>query len=513
MLNIENHHKYSLTALQLYAVTNVKTLRGEKSEAIFDSLIENLNKLNSKGLVLSINLKVYRYYGILAFCLGDTPALNWLGGFKESVSKANKYCRICEIKKGENKYNSVIAPRNINIHMRRLNQMKRVSFEQSQKLSKKYGINYSSPMLKIDDFNICKSLLQDPMHILYEGICHLELKCLLNELINVSKIFDLNFLNAKIKTFSYFDIDKTDKPNIIESISKDISKFSQSSGQMSTLFQNLPLFIGEKLKGNKFWKNFLRLLSIISLTFSICYDDRTIEEIDKEIKSYLENFSKLYSDVSMTPKMHFLVHFAQQMKDFGPLGFHSTARLEAKNGLIKKFDNTNFKNICKSISYRQEFWMVSKRLGADWDKKNNFLSKGIETKNFRTGQIHDQGFTSKYYFDTSLSCNTLQECDNIKILGFLYELNAFIIIRDNLDVKEKTVAKIIRIMLANDNLVFKLDLYDIEFVEHINCYKIASSNEVSYRYFKNIVHKKPINGLNINSDYFIQVRNFFHKLR
>ena len=346
LLNIDNHFKYTLTALQLYAVTNVKSMRGEKSAAIFDSLIQNFKTLNSTGLVFKINERLIRHYGILTICLGDTPALNWLGGFKESVSKATKYCRNCEVKKSQNNsvnHNSVIVLRDINVHKRRLGQMNRVSFEEREKFSKKYGINYSSSLLKVSDFDICKSLLQDPMHILYEGICHLELKCLLNEVVNVKQIFELSFLNKQIKCFDYCDIDKTDKPNVIENIL--INKYSQSSGQMSTLYQNLPLFLGEKLKGNKFWKNFLRLLSIISLTFSYCYDDKTVEDMDKEIKSYLENFSKLYLHVRMTPKMHFLRHFPQQLNNFGPLGFHSTTRFEGKNGLIKKNNYLNFKNI------------------------------------------------------------------------------------------------------------------------------------------------------------------------
>lgn len=158
LLNVENHKKYSLTAIQLYAVTNVKCLREERSSAIFDSLVENMNLLNSKGLVIKTDQKTNRYYGFLAMCLGDTPALNWLGGFKESVSKANKYCRTCNISKGANLLLETSTPRDIDTHLRRLAQMKRVCHDKSIELSKKYGINCTSPLLKINDFNICKSL-------------------------------------------------------------------------------------------------------------------------------------------------------------------------------------------------------------------------------------------------------------------------------------------------------------------------------------------------------------------
>ena len=55
--------------------------------------------------------------------------------------------------------------------------MKNASTKKFDALSQKYGINYESFLLKIDSFDVCKCLLQDPMHILYEGICHDELQC------------------------------------------------------------------------------------------------------------------------------------------------------------------------------------------------------------------------------------------------------------------------------------------------------------------------------------------------
>ena len=108
------------------------------------------------------------------------------------------------------------------------------------------------------------------MHILYEGICHLELSCLFNNLIVVNKFFTEVWLNKQIKNFKYYTVDIHDKPNGIdrkyyvrtENLSRDgyssYQKFSQSSGQMSTLFQILPLLIGDIMTNNPNCNNFLR---------------------------------------------------------------------------------------------------------------------------------------------------------------------------------------------------------------------------------------------------------------
>ncbi len=51
------------------------------------------------------------------------------------------------------------------------------------KLSKKFGINYESYLLKLNFFDVCKCLLQEQMHVIYEGIGHDELGSLFNYII------------------------------------------------------------------------------------------------------------------------------------------------------------------------------------------------------------------------------------------------------------------------------------------------------------------------------------------
>ncbi len=511
LLNVENHQKYSLTAIQLYAVVKVQKMRNEKSYSIFNNLIQLLKKLEN-GLIINIRGENIKYFGILALGLGDTPALNWLGGFKESVSKTIKYCRNCEISRKDNMCYYNIIPRCNKQHLRRLDLMNKSTFQRSQVLSKKYGINYKSLLLKIDHFDVCKSLVQDPMHVLFEGICHLELSCFLEEIIFKKKIFNIDFLNDRIKKFNYCFKDRSDLPNNIEKKHIDEKKFCQSAGQFSTLMQNLPLIIGENLVGNSNWENFLRLISIINLTFSFCYNDRTINELDHEIKLYLVNFSLLYNDVKLIPKMHFLCHFPKQMMEFGPLRLHSTFRFESKNGLVKSFNFNNFINICKSVANRQENWMVSKKLDSEWEKKENFLSsKGIIKKKLSFNIIDDE-FRAKYHFELSTN-NILNDCFSISLKGFSYKINDYIIVADNFDNRSQVFGKIKRILLANDSLVFKLEYYDItDYLSSINCFTIIRSNKLDYKYYENIIHKEPANDFFIENIIYIQVRNFFHKL-
>ena len=147
------------------------------------------------------------------------------------------------------------------------------------------------------------------MHVLTEGINHWDLRCTLNYLINILKVFTLDFLNEKIKNFDYPTHDKTDIPNQIETkhLLSTSTGFTQTSGQMSTLFHNLPLMIGYLFdKKNEHWLNFLRLVTINNIIYCFVYNQRTIDELRQIIHDYLENLKKLYPSVNFIPKMHFL---------------------------------------------------------------------------------------------------------------------------------------------------------------------------------------------------------------
>ena len=283
---------YTLTALQLYACTLVTPLRNEKSTEIFNDIIENLNLLSGPGLELVLYGKSKTYNGFLVMFLGDTPALNWIGGFKETCSKAISFCRICDIQHGQIAFDdSEVVLRNLKTHNKRIEKLQLCKLgKETEDYSKKYGINFKSILLKINEFNICKSLLQDPMHIFWEGICHLELSLFLNYCIS-NNILNLTYLNEKIKSFNYFKMDQQDKPNEITTININSNTFTQTSGQMSTLYQNFPLMFGQKLSlfsaDNENYENFLRLLSIINLSYSFVYNDRTISELRMEITVFL----------------------------------------------------------------------------------------------------------------------------------------------------------------------------------------------------------------------------------
>lgn len=73
-----------------------------------------------------------------------------------------------------------------------------------EKDSVTYGLNYRSPLNKIEYFHVAKSQIpQDIMHVLLEGVIPLETKLMLRVFIYEKKYFKLTLLNDRISNFSY----------------------------------------------------------------------------------------------------------------------------------------------------------------------------------------------------------------------------------------------------------------------------------------------------------------------
>lgn len=231
---------------------------------LLEDFFNSMNRLSIDGLKVVIKGKEVELKVFLAFCIGDRLALNWLGGFLQGVGTAIRCCRTCEINIVDRKelfQPSKYSLRTLDKHKQ---QLKMIDCMPS--LSTTFGVLETSCLMSLNDFNLCESLLQDPMHVLIEGVCIIELSCLLNHLITTTNLSFLT-LNGLIKTFNYAKDDKNDLPNEFDKTQIEKQKFRLSSGQMIVLFQNLPLILKGKIRNDDLnWQNFIRLHQILNLS-------------------------------------------------------------------------------------------------------------------------------------------------------------------------------------------------------------------------------------------------------
>ena len=199
LLNIHPALRYNLMNIHLLAIAPTQIIKKQGLDLLLNDFIETINELNANGIYFMHNNQNILFHGILAFCLGDNLALHWIGDFFESMSKAYGFCRHCEITSKERK-DGKLEESDSRLLERHLETLEII--ENNEAIRNIFGIKIRSPLLKVQNFNICNSLLQDPMHTLIEGVCMVELKFILIHIIE-NKKKSIDYINDKILNFEF----------------------------------------------------------------------------------------------------------------------------------------------------------------------------------------------------------------------------------------------------------------------------------------------------------------------
>lgn len=380
LLNIPCELRSKLSAIQLYGIIKTSDMKKCGLNTFLSDFVESMKKL-SNGVLFEIEGSEKRVYGMLMCVLADTPAANFLGGFKEGVGGAQRPCRTCDVHKADLDTGFVSTSfqiRNQQEHDDRLSILAEVSPEARKYWSSYYGINGVSVLQNVPHFSVTKCILHDPMHVLLEGVVRQELRLLLCALVDVKKYFTLSTLNMRISQFEYSDTARLDKPQPIERhhLQKD-STFAQTATSMLVLITHLPLLIGDLVEeSDTHWINFLGLLQITMLSLSPVASSTTVNTLKHLIAQHNAMFKHIYPEVSFTPKRHYMVHLPDQLVQFGPLRTHWCMRFEAKNGFFKLKRWFNFKNLQKSLVEYHQLWMCMMMSGPSGKPSETYLYDG-----------------------------------------------------------------------------------------------------------------------------------------
>lgn len=125
---------------------------------------------------------------------------------------------------------------------------------------------------------------------------------------------------------------------------------------MKCLVHHIP-FIFHLYKNNSklksAWACINSMLKIIRICYSSKISEQDIIELEENVKCHLENMKECFG-IDLKPKHHFMTHYSEIIRRWGPLCHMSTLRYEMKHksltGTMK--NSNNFRNVTKSVTER-----------------------------------------------------------------------------------------------------------------------------------------------------------------
>ena len=197
-----------------------------------------------------------------------------------------------------------------------------ISVSERSHYSKVYGINRSTVLMELSEFDVTKQLPQDLMHVILEGIFPLHMKQLLTYIVQDLALLSLNQINSRIVAFPYAYFEE--KPSPLTSVRVQGAQSGKImimlmhalfiithclASQMWQLVNLFPFVIGAEMStGDPHYACFMLLNDIARILFSHIIARDQIPLLSLLIKEYLENFAALYPHRPLTPKCHYLLH-------------------------------------------------------------------------------------------------------------------------------------------------------------------------------------------------------------
>ena len=157
------------------------------------------------------------------------------------------------------------------------------------------------------------------------------------------KIYKSEDLNEDLRNFKYGRIDR---PNQVpDALFTANSTYKISATHLWSLARIFPIIMGEKLKNNDFFLDFLEILNIFRYLMGDSFNTTSLEKLKTQIDNYLKNFKKLYDEEKIIPKQHFLIHYPSIVRKFGPPKLYWTMRFEAKHSYFKRVDTATHNHV------------------------------------------------------------------------------------------------------------------------------------------------------------------------
>ena len=481
--NIPPELRSNLNSIQLIGVAKSKDVRAVGPGVLLKDFIASVNKMSTSGILIDVGGTTELLKGALALVPCDTPASQWLVGMKEGVAFAEKSCRGCDGRTNfemKTKFNLNDFKIRTDIeHQERCSQLAEFTASYRAYWSRTWGINSRSCLMDLKVFSL-DMMVQDPMHVLLEGVVPKHVAYFLEYAIFTKKYFSLNWLNYRITSFSYSYLQVKSKPEKVERSHLKKGQVKQNSSGMLVLSEILPFILGLKVpETDTKLQCLLKLLYIVQICTSPVCTASTAQSLAFMIEDHHNHYVQEYGGGVITPKCHYMVHFPRQLQMFGPLRHHWLMRDEAKHSWFTTRKTRNFKNLPLTMSHKHQKYMCHVMTDSMGNKSRNFLYGGDVVG--RGEQIPTPiALLVSQPDQTGSESETTYVAQNLLIHGHQYKPGCALVIDYNGD-GEPVFGIVSRILVQARIKYFEVEVHETAFFDPVVlAYAISKTNQVKF---------------------------------
>lgn len=357
--NLPPMYRAGLNSIRVLAIVDTTYIKKYGIDTILAPFMQDLVNLNSHGWQLNINGRNVLFHGGLQCVIGDTPAVNSMAGFKESVSFAFDKCRLCQCTSDlmQTQFReNLFHPMTLTQYLQKCSIIEECNTNEArEKFKTLYGINRRSVLTQAPMFNLVEMMPFDNMHVLIEGIAQFELKQFLKFCILEPSMFTVNDFNSNMeKYFAQFRYEsmKAPTPITLANLHSNDNLLRQTCSKMNNLMNAMPFILYGLIDFESDLFLFVKqLLQISNMIFATVISVETLSELTRLIKTHYELFKNLFPDINLIPKQHFLLHVPSITKRMGPSEMYNCDHFEQNHKGFKRkvYIRQNYKNVAKSV--------------------------------------------------------------------------------------------------------------------------------------------------------------------
>ena len=171
------------------------------------------------------------------------------------------------------------------------------------------GIKARCDFHVLEYFHVCQPGLPPCLaHDLFEGVVGYDLFLMIRYFVRTTRWFTYALLNNRIAKFPYQSSDAKSKPCEVHHSS---GKLGGQAAQNWTLLRLFGIIIRGLVKDctDPVWQLYINLCDLVALVCAPSIEMGQISVMKTLIEDYLESRLKLFPNVNLRPKHHYLIHY------------------------------------------------------------------------------------------------------------------------------------------------------------------------------------------------------------